>query len=137
MNTIRVWFARIVLAYAALLFVFLAQIYLLHPETGIARFGVTLDGSPHSITFLRTSLGAMFSAMAITAAYGLVRPKYLRVALIYLVVTNGCVVAARLIGFWQDGVTPTQLSELRNEGLSWLLFVAALWSAVRVRPTPP
>ena len=35
-------------------------------------------------------------------------------------------VAVRLFGILVDGVTPMQLRELRNEGLSWLLLVVSL-----------
>ena len=41
-------------------------------------------------------------------------------------VFNACVVAVRLFGIVVDGISPIQLTELRNEGLSWLLFVASL-----------
>jgi hypothetical protein len=38
---------------------------------------------------------------------------------------NGCIVAGRLLGIVIDGPSALQLSELRDEGLSWLFFVAA------------
>jgi hypothetical protein len=41
------------------------------------------------------------------------------------------VVAVRLFGIAVDGVSQMQLSELRNEGLSWLLFVASLVACPR------
>jgi hypothetical protein len=36
-------------------------------------------------------------------------------------------------GMAVDGVTPIQISELRDEGLSWLLFVAALLAHPRAQ----
>jgi hypothetical protein len=48
-----------------------------------------------------------------------------------LVIFNACVVAVRLFGIALDGVSDKQMSELRNEGLSWLLFVAAYLACPR------
>lgn len=131
MDRIRLGFARLVLVYAALVFLSLASVYLLRPLTGIERFGITVDGSPESITFLRTSLGALFLGMAITAIYGLVRPARLRAALIVLTLFDGCIVAARLTGMGVDGVSERQWGELGNEGLSWIAFAVATWAAFR------
>lgn len=69
---------------------------------------------------------ALFAGMAITAAYGLIRPSKLLACLWVLVLFNGCVVAVRLYGIAVEGLTPLQLTELRDEGVSWLFFVAAL-----------
>ena len=130
----RLWFARGVMAYALLIFGFLGQLFFFNPLDGIQSFGVTL-ADPHSITFIRTSLGAMFVGFAITAAYGLIRPTRFLACLWFLVVMNGCIVAARLYGFAADGVTPKNISELTNEGLSWLLFVVALVAVPRAPAT--
>jgi hypothetical protein len=69
--------------------------------------------------------------MALFAAYGLARPGQLHNCLWVLVIFNACVVAVRLFGIAVDGVSHMQLSELRNEGLSWLLFVASLVACPR------
>ena len=131
MQNARLWFARIVTLYALAIFTFLAYLYVAQPLENIARFGVSASGVPESINFLRSGPGALFMGMAITAAYGLARPTRLASRLWILVLFNGCVVAVRLLGIAVDGVTPIQLSELRDEGLSWLLFVAALVSYPR------
>ena len=126
MNNSRLWFCRIVALYALLIFSFLAFLYVVEPLEHIAKFGVSASGVPESINFLRTGPGALFGAMAITAAVSLARPRLLPTGLWILVLFNGCVVALRLFGMVADGVTPIQISELRDEGLSLLLFVAAL-----------
>ncbi|MEQ1802247.1 MAG: DUF4345 family protein [Gammaproteobacteria bacterium] len=126
MNNARLWFARIVTVYALLIFAFLASLYVFEPLDHIARFGVSASGVPESINFLRAGPGALFLGMMLYAAWGLAQPGELRRCLWVLVVLNGCVVAVRLLGIAVDGVSPMQLSELRDEGLSWLLFVAAL-----------
>ena len=103
----------------------MGQLFFLDSLEGIKSFGVSLS-DPHSVTFIRTSLGEMFVGFAITAAYGLARPTRLLACLWFLVVMNACIVAARLYGLGVDGVTPKNIPELTNEGLAWILFVVAL-----------
>jgi hypothetical protein len=131
MHKARLWFARIIMAYALLIFAFLAYLYIFEPLKHIARFGISASGVPESINFLRAGPGAMFLGMTLFAAYGLARPDRLIRCLWVLVVFNACVVGVRLFGIMVDGVSPMQLSELRDEGLSWLLFVAALAACPR------
>ncbi len=122
----RLWFARLTVCYAALIFTFLAWLYIAAPLDHIAGFGIAASGAPESINFLRAGPGALFLGMAVFAVAGLARPGLLERSLWVLVIFNGGVVAVRLLGIAVDGVTALQLSELRDEGLSWLLFVAAL-----------
>jgi len=131
MHNARLWFARITMTYALLIFTFLAYLYILEPLEHIAGFGISATGVPESINFLRAGPGALFLGMALFAAYGLARPGRLSSCLWVLVVFNACVVAVRLFGITVDGASPIQFSELRNEGLSWLLFVAALVACPR------
>lgn len=126
MTTARLWFARLVTLYALLIFTFLAYLYIIEPLEHITRFGISASGVPESINFLRAGPGALFAGMAITAAFGLARPAHLVTSLWVIVLFDACVVAVRLFGMAVDGVTELQLSELRDEGVSWLIFVAAL-----------
>ena len=126
MHNARLWFARIVVVYVLLIFAFLAYLYILEPLKHIAGFGISASGVPESVNFLRAGPGALFLGMALYAACGLALPGQLRNCLWVLVVFNACVVSVRFFGMAVDGVTAMQLSELRNEGLSWLVFVAAL-----------
>lgn len=130
----RLWFARIVMLYALLIFSFLGYLYMFEPQDHIARFGVSISGTPESINFIRAGPGAMFTALAVTAFYGLLRPARFLACLWFVVVLNACVVAGRLYGMATEGVSPLQFSELRDEGLSWLLFVAALVAYPRKAP---
>jgi len=137
MPKILLWFSRIVTVYALAIFTFLAYLYIAQPLENIARFGVSSSGVPESINFFRSGPGALFAGMALSAAYGLARPNRLMSCLWILVLFNGCVVAVRLLGIVVDGITPLQLSELRDEGVSWLLFVAALIAHPRAaKPRP-
>jgi len=125
-KNVGVWFARVVTLYAAAIFLFLAYLYMIEPLDHIANFGISASGAPESVNFLRAGPGALFTGLAITALYGFARLSRLVACLWVIVVFNGCVVAARLTGIAMEGVTSLQLTELRDEGLSWLLFVAAL-----------
>ena len=127
----RLWFARVVMVYALLIFSFLGYLYVAEPLEHIARFGIAAEGTPESFSFVRAGPGAMFLGMAITAAVGLARPALLVPCFWVIVLFNGCIVAVRLLGIAVEGLTPVQLSELRDEGLSWLLFIAALWACPR------
>jgi hypothetical protein len=108
MDRLRLWFARLALVYAAAALLMLSYLYMLNPRAGIGRFGIKLDGSPHSVTVLRTSLGTMFLAMGLAAADGLARPRFLRMSLIFLVLLMSCIVLARLVGLTLDGVSAMQ-----------------------------
>ena len=116
MSAARLWFTRIVMIYAALIFSFLGYLYMVEPLEHIAGFGVSASGTPEAINFMRAGPGALFTGLALTACIGLW----------IIVLFNGCIVAGRLLGIAVDGVTPLQLTELRDEGVSWLFFVAAL-----------
>ncbi len=129
--TIRLWFARIITLYALLIFTFLAYLYMADPLNHIANFGISANGSPESVNFLRAGPGVLFTGMALTAAYGLARPSKLVACLWVIVIFNGCIVAARLTGITLEGATTLQLTELRDEGISWLLFIAALMAHPR------
>lgn len=84
------------------------------------------SGVPESMNFLRTGPRALFVGMAKTAACGLVRPDRLPASLWILVLYDGCVVIIRSFGIAVDGVSYMQLTELRDEGVWWLFFAAAL-----------
>lgn len=131
----RLWFARIVMLYALLIFAFLASLYVFAPLDHIARFGISASGVPESMNFLRAGPGALFLGMMLFAGYGLARPGRLADCLRVLVILNGCVVAVRLFGIAVDGMSPLQLTELRDEGVSWLFFVAALIAQPRASGT--
>ena len=124
----RLWFARIVTVYAALIFSFLAYLYMVEPLEHIAGFGLSASGTPEAINFFRVGPGALFTGMALTALLALTRPTLMKACLWVIVLFNGCIVAGRLLGIAVDGMTPLQLTELRDEGLSWLFFLAALFA---------
>lgn len=134
MRTARLWFARLVAAYALLLFGFLAYLYVIEPLDHITRFGIAASDTPESVNFLRAGPGALFAGMALVAGIGLLRHRRLVDCLWVIVLFTGCVVAVRLYGMALEGVTSLQLTELRNEGVSWLFFVAAL--VLHPRKTP-
>ncbi len=135
MYAARLWFARLAVVYGLLIFSFLAWLYISAPLEHISNFGISATGSPESINFLRAGPGALFLGMAVAALAGLLSPRHLRLCLAILILFNGCIVVVRLLGIAVDGVTPLQLTELRDEGISWLLFLAA-WLAYPVAAEP-
>jgi hypothetical protein len=64
---VRLWFARIVMAYAFAINAFLAWLYIVEPQKHIGIFGVTISGTPESLNFLRAGPGAMFAGLALGA----------------------------------------------------------------------
>lgn len=122
----RIGFARVVMLYALGIHAFLAWLYVVEPQKHIAMFGVSISGTPESLSFLRAGPGAMFTALAATALRGLVSRRHFIPCMRFIVLVVGCIVAVRLVGMAVDGVTAIQLSELRDEGISWLFFVLAL-----------
>ncbi len=129
MSTLSLWFARLVVLYALLIFSFLAYLYCIEPLEHIENFGISASGVPESINFLRAGPGALFLGMAIMAAVGLMQPKRLVDCLWVILLFDACVVSLRLFGIAVDGITDMQLRELRDEGVSWLFFLAALVAA--------
>ena len=125
---IRLWYARVIMGLCVLMFAFLAQLYVFQPLNGIDMFGVSVSGEAHSITFLRTSLGAMFASLFFTSVIGIARPKLFFTCLSFIVGVMTLIVALRLYGFAVDGITDTNISELRNEGIGWLIFLSG-WLA--------
>ncbi len=131
METARLWFARLVVGYGVLIFGFLAWLYIAEPLDHIANFGVSASGSQESIAFFRVAIGALFLGQALVAVWGLSRPANLVSSLKIIVLFLGCTVALRVLGIVSDGVTELQISELRDEGTSWLFFVLALITCPR------
>lgn len=127
MHTFRLWFGRLVMLYALLIFSFLAYVYVAEPLEHIANFGFSSTDSPETFDFLSAGPGALFLGMALTALTGLARPKLFVICMSVLVLFDGCIVAMRLLGIAVEGITPQQLTELRDEGVSWLFFIAALY----------
>lgn len=126
MESARLWFARIVVFYGVLIFGFLAWMYIFEPLDHLARFGVSATGSPESVNFFRVAIGALFLGQAIVAFWGLAMPANLVNSLKIIVFFLGCTVSMRIFGIVVDGVSELQITELRDEGISWLFFVAAL-----------
>lgn len=70
--------------------------------------------------------------MAVTAAFSLIRrPGRLVTCLWILLLFIGSVMAVRTSGIAVDGVTTMQITELRDEGISWLFVVTALVACPR------
>ena len=129
-TSIRWWFARATLAYAALINTFLGFLFLLEP-TRVTKYGFVFEDIAAGYGYVRTTTASMFLGIAVTAIYGLVRPTRFLACLWFVVVMNAAIVFTRIYGIAIDGYSPITIIELRDEGLSWLVFVAALFFAPR------
>lgn len=121
------------MALAVVLFGFLAQLYAFTPLDGIDMFGISVSGEAHSITFLRTGVGGMFASLFLASLIGLVRPRLFYPCLTFIVGVNAMIVLLRLYGLAVDGITPTNISELRDEGIGWLVLFSGWLACPRNR----
>ena len=101
-------------------------LYIFEPQKHIANFGVAVSGVPEALNFLRAGPGAMFTALAVTALYGLLRPNRFLACLSFIVLLTACIVARGCTAWRWTTVTHLQLSELRDEAFRRVLFALAL-----------
>ena len=127
MTTARLWFVRVVLALVTPLYTFIGYLFMTDPAGAMAGFSVELQGAIGHTT-ARIGYGMGFWSLALTALYGLLRPKHMFACLSLLTFMLLGVVLTRLTGFVMDGIDDKQWSELRDEGSSFVIFVAA-WLA--------
>lgn len=120
------WFGLI---YAALVYSFLGILFLFKPSV-ITTFGVMLD-APHAYSAIRAGFGAQFLGLAVTAWWGIFSSAHRSTALAIITVFTAIIVACRLTGIFIDGITPMNLTELRDEGASLIIFAMALWCGYR------
>ena len=131
-STPRLWFSRLVMVYAFAINAFLGVRYVSPAAETHRQLRRRRLRRSEVAEFPPCRAREMFTALAATALYGLLRPKYFLACLSFIVLLTACIVAARgLYGMAVDGVTRLQLSELRDEGLSWVFFVLALLACPR------
>jgi hypothetical protein len=135
-GTIRLWFVRGVLALIAALYAMIGWLFNADPAGTMVDFGIGVEGAV-GLTTVRIGYGMGFWTLALTALYGLIRPRHAFACLSLLTFMLACVVATRLTGFLTDGVDAKQITELRDEGLSFVVFVAAWLAYPRARLHPP
>lgn len=120
-----VWFGRLVLLGAALLFTMIAKRYLLDPAGASAPFAITL-GSGAALTNTRVGQGGFPLAIAIALVACLLSTRRLRIGLGFLCILAVVVTAVRLLGLALDGPDPWTLHVLKPElvliALSTLAF---------------
>jgi hypothetical protein len=115
------WFGLI---YAALVYSLLGGLFLFKP-TIITSFAITLD-APHAYSAIRAGFGAQFLGLGLTAWWGIFSKPNRYTALLIVTIFTAVIVLCRLIGLALDGVTPMNLTELRDEGISLIIFIIAL-----------
>ena len=116
------WFG---LLYAALAYSFLGGLFLVNPAI-IESYAVTLN-APHAYSAIRAGFGAQFLGLAFIAWWGIFFKAQRWSALAIVTVLTGIIVICRLVGLTVDGMTPINLTELRDEGISFVVFLLAVW----------
>lgn len=131
-GTVRLWFVRVVLALIVALYAMIGWLFNADPAGTMVDFGIAVEGAI-GLTTVRIGYGMGFWALALTALYGLIRPRHAFACLSLLTFMLACVVATRLTGFLTDGSDAKQITELRDEGLSFIVFAAAWLAYPRAR----
>lgn len=116
------WFG---LLYAALIYSFLGGLFLFNPAA-IETYAVSLS-APHAYSAIRAGFGAQFLGLAAIAWWGIFSKSQRWLALVIVAALTGIIVICRLFGLVIDGVTPLNFTELRDEGISLLIFLLAVW----------
>jgi Domain of unknown function (DUF4345) len=126
------WFNRVVLAGATLLFSLIGVRYIVDPVSEVAPHAITL-GSPEAITMMRVS-GAVFVGLAAVLFMSLVSDRRLRGGIAVLALVSIAVTAVRLFGLVVDGAGPFTLKVLKPEiALVLLSTLGFLFETRRVR----
>jgi hypothetical protein len=133
MTKARLWTVRAVLLFIALLYTFIGYLFVTDP-VGTSDSFKTVADSPTAITTIRVTYGMGFLSLALTAWFGLARPKHAFEAVTFLLVMVSAVVMFRLYGLAVDGVSDRNLEELRHESTG-LVLLAIAWFAFP-RPMP-
>ena len=84
------------------------------------------------VTTTRT-WGALFAGVGITALVAAGRRDWVTVGLLLVTIVSACILIARVIGIWIDGVEPRQWIELRREGVGCAIALLGLALALAKR----
>lgn len=120
-----IWFGRIVLGAAALLFTRISLGYIADPIGTAAPHGIAL-GSAEAITIMRVS-GGVFLGIALSLVACLLSERRVFAGLGFLATIATAVLAVRLLGLTVDGPAPFTLKVLKPEVLLVLFSTAALY----------
>src|SRR5690242_6263706 len=121
-----IWFSRVVLGLATLLFIRIGVCHMLDPAGSVASQQITL-GSPAAMTVMRVS-GGVFIGIALVLGACIVSEKRLLFGVGALLTIATTVTAIRLLGLALDGPAPFTLKVLKPE-LALVLFsaIAFFW----------
>lgn len=108
-----VWFSRLVLALATLLFSLIGVRYVLDPIGAVAPHRITL-GSSEAVTIMRVS-GGVFLALAVVLLACIFSQRRLLAGTGVLALVSIVVTAVRLFGLAVDGPAPFTLQVLKPE----------------------
>jgi hypothetical protein len=126
------WFNRVVLAGAAILFSLIGVRYVVDPVSEVAPHAITL-GSPEAVTMMRVS-GGVFLGLAAVLFTSLISERRVRGGTAVLALVSIAVTAVRLFGLAVDGAGPFTLKVLKPEiALVLLSTLGFLFETRRLR----
>jgi Domain of unknown function (DUF4345) len=108
-----IWFTRVVLGGATILFSLIGVRYIVDPVSEVAPHAITL-GSAEAITMMRVS-GAVFVGIAAILFASLFSERRIRDGIAVLAVVSIAVTAVRIFGLAVDGAGPFTLKVLKPE----------------------
>ena len=127
-----IWFNRVVLGGATILFSLIGVRYIADPVGEVAPHAITL-GSAEAITMMRVS-GAVFVGIAAILFASLFSERRIRDGIAILAVISIAVTAARIFGLVVDGGGPFTLKVLKPEiALVLLSTIGFLFETRRLR----
>jgi hypothetical protein len=124
------WFNRLVLAFAAFIFLMIGIKNVADPVKANAIYKIVL-ASPEAITNSRVGLGAFpmgFAVILLACAFA--SRRHLS-GLLMLAVLDGVVIVVRMYGLIKDGAAPWTLTVLRPEAAILLVTLLAIFLETR------
>ncbi len=130
MDNARTWVVRAVLLFIAVLYTFIGYLFFSDPVGTSDGFKTVLE-SPTAITTIRVTYGIGFLSLALTAWFGLARPRHAFEAVTFLLAMVSAVVIFRVYGIVVDGMSERNLEELRDESTGLVLLAIAWFASPR------
>ena len=130
LSKIGLWFGRVLLLYAGVLFILIGSRGLIDPVNSSKELGILFDSSA-GITVGRVALGGFPIATAIVILWCLFSNTRLFYGLVFFAVVIGVLTIIRAYGLAVDGMTVRNVKILKPEIVLTILSVPAIFFEVR------
>jgi len=129
-SKVGLWFDRIVLVFAAFLFIMVGSRGLFNPVNSSKELGISLV-TPAGITVGRVAFGGFPLATAIIVLWCLFSNKRLFYGLVFFAIVIGVLTIIRAYGLAVDGMTAWNVKILKPEILLTILSVTGIFFELR------